>query len=114
MTKGGRRIPIASAKRIALDYDYDQVIIVAWNAESGRQHVTTFGTTLEHCERAAQGGNFVKKALGWPDEECQAEPSRIRRRREKREGKQPPKGPESTPESTPADVAGGGESLDAR
>ena len=69
-------VPIDAAKRIADEFGKDQVIIVCWDKRHGRTHVTTYGKTTEECEQAAKGGNFVKKALGWPDELCHAEPDR--------------------------------------
>lgn len=60
-------IPITAAKRIAEEYDYDQVIIVARKVgEGGNEHVTTYGKTKEHCAVAAKIGNFLKyKIMGW-------------------------------------------------
>jgi hypothetical protein len=72
-------VPITAAKKIAEEFDKDQVIVVCWDKEHGRTHVTTYGKTTEDCAQAAQGGNFVKKALGWPDEECKATPERLRK-----------------------------------
>ena len=57
-------IPIKVAEEIAIKFDKDQVIIVTWDKKHGRTHVTTYGKTLEECKLAADGGNFVKKALG--------------------------------------------------
>ena len=74
-----KNVPITAAKAIAEEFDKDQVIVVCWDKEHGRTHVTTYGKTTEDCEQAAQGGNFVKKALGWPDEECNATPERLRK-----------------------------------
>ena len=67
-------IPIIEGKKIAVKYNYDQVIIAAWGKD-GWTHITTFGKTKKDCIQAAQGGNFIKKALGWPDELCHAEPN---------------------------------------
>jgi hypothetical protein len=39
----------------------------------------TYGKTLEDCDQAAQGGNKIKKTLGWPEELCSAEPSRVKK-----------------------------------
>lgn len=61
-------IPVSAAKRIAEEFDKNQVIIVAWDREFGREHVTTYGKTKKECDEAAIGGNFVKKALGWVSE----------------------------------------------
>jgi hypothetical protein len=69
-------IPIEVAKKIAEEFDKDQVIIVTWDRAHGRTHVVTYGKTLEECNQAASGGNLVKRALGWPDDLCQAKPDR--------------------------------------
>jgi len=71
-------IPIAAARDIAKTYNKNQVIILTWDAVHGRTHVTTYGRTVEDCKQAAEGGNKLKKALGWPDELCQAKPARAR------------------------------------
>ena len=65
-----KEIPINVAKRIAEDFDYDQVIIFARNCgedgnESG-EHMTTYGVNKAHCAAAAKIGNFLKyKIMGW-------------------------------------------------
>ena len=58
-------IPISAAKRIAKQYDYDQVIIIA--RKVGRnEHVTTYGVNKEHCGVAARIGSFLKfKVMVW-------------------------------------------------
>lgn len=54
-------IPIADAKSIALDYGYDQVIIIARKTgQDGGEHCTTYGINPEHCEIAARCGDFLK------------------------------------------------------
>lgn len=70
-------VPISAAKRIAEEFQKDQVIIVCWDQVHGKTHVTTYGKTKIDCAQAAQGGNFVKRALGWPEELCHAKPARI-------------------------------------
>jgi hypothetical protein len=57
-------IPVAEAKRIAEQYAYDQVIVVAWNGETGSTHITTFGTKPEYKKMAAQGGDRIAEILG--------------------------------------------------
>lgn len=47
---------------------------------TGIQHVTTFGKSPADCDNAAKGGNVIKKMLGFPQEACQAVPSRIKRK----------------------------------
>lgn len=71
------KIPISVAQKISEEYDMSQVIVVTWDKVEGRTHVVTYGKSLQDCTEAAQGGNFVKKALGWPDELCHAVPERL-------------------------------------
>jgi hypothetical protein len=81
MSNDIKRIPITTVKEISKRFSQDQVVLVTWDKANNRTHVVTYGRTTEDCAQAAQGGNFVKKALGWPDELCHAEPARIRNRR---------------------------------
>jgi len=73
-----KRIPIAAAKRIADEYDKDQVIVVTWDKATGTTWVTTYGKTVQECVQAAEGGNRVKRALGWPESLCNAKPARAK------------------------------------
>jgi hypothetical protein len=75
--KTGQPIPITTARDVGVDFGYSQVIITAFDKVTGKTHVTTWGDSLEDCEQAAQGGNFVKKALGWPEALCSAVPVRV-------------------------------------
>ncbi len=74
-----KRIPIEAAKRISKEYEYPEVVIFAYDPITGTQHVTTYGVTKEQCIDAAKAGNFLKKALGWPEEKCNAQPSRAKK-----------------------------------
>ena len=76
---GSKRIPIKAAKEISEKYNHNQVIICTFDKDEGRTHVVTYGKTLKDCDEAAKGGNFVKKALGWPDNLCNAKPNRIKK-----------------------------------
>ena len=67
-------IPISAAEQIANEFQKDQVIIVTWDKVYGMVHVTTFGKDKDDSIQAAQGGNFVKQALGWPDQLCHSVP----------------------------------------
>lgn len=67
-------IPWLEAKRIAKEFDKNQVIIVTWDNAHQLIHVATYGKSREDSAKAAQGGNFVKEALGWPDELCHDTP----------------------------------------
>lgn len=78
-SKTGKSIPIKAAREIGESLGYTQVIITAFDKNTGRTHITTWGKSVEDCEQAADGGNFVKKALGWPEEKCRAIPSRARK-----------------------------------
>src|SRR5260370_38634814 len=68
-----KRIPIAAAQRVAEQYGYDQVIIIARKVGPqgiGGEHVTTYGTDKANCDVAARVGNFLKhKVMGWPGAE---------------------------------------------
>lgn len=79
MSQTGKRIPISDLKKLGKERGYSQVIVVAWDKETGTTSVATWGESLTECEQAAKGGNFVKKALNWPDEMCNAKPARIRK-----------------------------------
>ena len=71
-----KRIPIAIAKEISKKYEYPEIVIFAYDPDSGQQHITTYGESVEQCEDAAKAGNYLKKRLGWPDELCNAKPRR--------------------------------------
>lgn len=78
-----KNIPVKAAKAIAEEYEKNQVILVCWDDVHKRMHVTTYGKTVDECALAAEGGNAVKEALGWPDRLCHDEPSRIKKLKEK-------------------------------
>jgi hypothetical protein len=67
------RIPIGVAKDVATAYGADQVVIWTFESVEGQQ-VITFGTTSKDKQLAADAGNRVKRAAGWPEELCHAEP----------------------------------------
>jgi hypothetical protein len=73
-----RGIAIAAAKRASEESGYPVIVVFAIDPESGKQHVTTYGKTIRHCEWAAELGNNLKKALEWPPEMCQAKPKRAK------------------------------------
>lgn len=60
-------IPIAAARRIATEYGYDQVVIIARKVgPDGVEHVTTYGVDKAHCRIAADIGKFIKyQVMGW-------------------------------------------------
>jgi hypothetical protein len=63
-----KAIPILAARRVAEQYGYDQVVIIARKVgDSGGEHVTTYGVDKPNCDAAARIGNFLKhKVMGWP------------------------------------------------
>lgn len=64
-----KRIPIAAAKRIAKDYGYDQVVVIARKVGEG-EHVTTYGVDKANCEAAAKVGDHLKhNIMRWPRKE---------------------------------------------
>jgi len=64
-----QRIPIAAAQRIAEQYGYDQVVIIARAVgDDDGEHVTTYGVDKANCNVAAQIGDFIKhKIMMWPE-----------------------------------------------
>ncbi len=82
--KRAKRIPITDAKALGFKHGYSQVIIVAWDRITSTTSVTTWGHTLEDCEQAAVGGNFVKLAMGFHVEKCQDMPARVKRKENKK------------------------------
>ena len=62
-------IPIDAAKRIAQEFGYDQIVIIARKVgPDGGEHVTTYGEGPEHRKIAAHIGQFLKyKVMGWPE-----------------------------------------------
>lgn len=83
MKKNSKRIPISAAKEIGNKYDKDQVILVTFNKKIGDTWVTTWGRTVDECAQAAEGGNFVKEALGWPNELTEDKATRQRKQKTK-------------------------------
>lgn len=74
-------IPFEAARDFAEKHDCRMVVVVAWDGE--QTHVVTYGVSEEECDRAAEGGNSVKRALGWPESLCQSEPSRVTKLKER-------------------------------
>lgn len=75
-----KRLPIQAAKDIAAKYKQAQVILVTWDEESKLVHTVSYGKTFLDCERAAEGANVVRKALGFPEALCNEKPARSRRK----------------------------------
>ncbi len=62
-----KSIPISAAKRVAEEYGYDQVVIIARKvSEGGGEHCTTYGVDVANCRVAAMIGHFfTHKLMGW-------------------------------------------------
>ena len=56
-------IPIAKAKEIAKQYEFDQVIIIARSDNGG--HITTYGKTKKLCVGAGEKARKIAEYLGW-------------------------------------------------
>ena len=80
-----KNIPISAAKQIAKKYNWNQIIIVGFGdydgnmegdvATSATTHVTTYGTSIKDCLRAAANGNTLKRHwLKWPEDKCNDAP----------------------------------------
>jgi hypothetical protein len=63
-------IPIAAARRVAEQYGYDQVVIVA-RTVGGGEHCTTYGVDKANCDVAARIGNYFKHRLMHWTGECE-------------------------------------------
>ena len=60
-----KAIPISAAKKIAEQYGYDQIIVIARKVGEG-EHCTTYGVDKANCDVAARIGDFLKfKVMGW-------------------------------------------------
>lgn len=57
-------MPVDIARVISEAHDCRQVIVVAWDGL--RSHVVTYGASDSDSDQAAEGGNRIKAALGWP------------------------------------------------
>jgi hypothetical protein len=69
-------IPVEAARAIALEFGWDQIVVIARRV-GGCEHVTTYGVDEANSKVAAIAGNALKRIMGWPDVECQAQPHHI-------------------------------------
>jgi hypothetical protein len=70
------RIPIKAVREFTRKHKLTHVVVFGYDGKS--QHVATYGRSVESCGQAADFGNKIKNALGWPDI-LQVQPSRVRR-----------------------------------
>lgn len=66
-------IAISQAKAIRETLGATHLVIFAVGTD-GVQHVATHGDTKVHAQQAAQAGNNLKTALGWPADLCSSMP----------------------------------------
>ena len=76
--KGDDRImpsefPIDALAQLGKEQGLRMAVMVAWDGK--RTHVVTWGDDAAQSVHAASGGNFVKEALGWPDDLCRERPA---------------------------------------
>lgn len=76
--KSKTRIPIQPLKDLAKKFGLTHVILLAHQDGSELDHVVTYGKTVEQCSQAADFGNRLKEALGWPAS-LFAQPSRVKK-----------------------------------
>lgn len=75
-----KSIPWEVAQRVAEEQGCRQIILMGWDGE--QVHVVTYGVTADDSDQAAMGGNYVKKALGWPKRLCEDESPKVKQLRE--------------------------------
>jgi hypothetical protein len=63
-------------ERFARELGLTQAILVGWSPD-GTTHVVTWGASLTDSAQAAQGGNAVKRAIGFPETLCRALSRRV-------------------------------------
>lgn len=69
-------IEIPEAEALGQAHGLHQIVI--WQFREGvSQHVTTWGEPLRHSLLAAEAGNHVKRAAGWPENYCQDLPASL-------------------------------------
>lgn len=78
-------IPPEQLERFARELRLSQAILVGWTA-AGMTHVVTWGDSLTDSAQAGQGGNFVRRALGFPETLCRALSPRVAEALAKAEG----------------------------
>lgn len=60
------RIAIKDLRELAKKRGLSHIIVFATD-DADKQHVATFGRTKRFCLQAADFGNRLKEALGWPE-----------------------------------------------
>jgi hypothetical protein len=63
-------------ERFARELGLTQAILTGWSPD-GTMHVVTWGDSLTDSAQAAQGGNAIKRALGFPETLCRTLSPRV-------------------------------------
>ena len=77
-----KRIPIKALKDLAKKYSITHAVLLAYDGE--KDHVVTYGKTVDDCSRVADAGNRLKKHLKWPDS-LQSQPLRVKKLQQENE-----------------------------
>jgi hypothetical protein len=72
-----KRIPIKALRDLSKQYGIEHAILFA-HTGGALHHVVTYGRTKLGCSQAADFGNKLKAALGWPPA-LQSEPARVKK-----------------------------------
>lgn len=71
-----KKIPVKALREFCQAQGLQVAVLLGWG--SGVQHIVTWGKTIEQCAAAAESGNKLKAAIGWP-ESLHAEPPRVKK-----------------------------------
>lgn len=66
-------IPVSIVKSWREQIGATHIVVFAVSPD-GRQHVATHGETEPNAKEAADAGNKLKTALGWPEKSCNDKP----------------------------------------
>jgi len=72
-----QEIPVEKAALIGEIHAKDQVIIYTADRINNSVTVTTWGKTVHDADQAAEAGNNLKSAIGWPDKHCHAVSAKV-------------------------------------
>ncbi len=70
------RIPVTALKELVNRFDLKTAVLHAWDGD--RQHIVTYGSSVVHCDYAAQAGTIMEKAFNW-EGVAERLPSRVRK-----------------------------------
>jgi hypothetical protein len=70
-----KHIPISDVSALISKHGLQQAVLVAWDGH--HTYVVTDGVDEYAADQAADGGNLVKRALGWPENLCHSVSTRV-------------------------------------